>query len=186
MSFLYKYNEHWPWWARERNSPSVRWETHTSNLKVLMYKGGNVLNESGIHSRMSRVVEHVATSWRIVVQGGRFLRASKWDNVQGCCEWLPFKEPPRKRTMITGKSTHRLSGIEARFIFRMCKFTTLTKSEVDLHFIFMPLIQKQLDTFRQAWAMHPLRTESDTRFMRSFLWESRRYGNCSGKVTFEC
>lgn len=34
--------------------------------------------------------------------------------------------------------------------------------EVDiysLHYVFIPIIQKQLDVFRQAWACHPLRTE---------------------------
>ena len=28
-----------------------------------------------------------------------------------------------------------------------------------LHYVFLPLIQKQLDCFRHAWAHHPLRTE---------------------------
>ena len=37
-----------------------------------------------------------------------------------------------------------------------------------LHFVFLPLIQKQLDTFRAGWAHHPLRTERNKTPMQ--LW----------------
>ena len=36
--------------------------------------------------------------------------------------------------------------------------------EIDLytlHYIFLPIIQKQLDLFKQAWACRPLRTEKN-------------------------
>ncbi len=81
-------------------------------------------------------------------------------------------------TMITGKSTHNqrierfwrdlFSGCASFFYYFFYSMEDLgllilnPNDDVDLyclHFVFMPLIQKQLDAFRQAWAMHPLRTE---------------------------
>ena len=30
-----------------------------------------------------------------------------------------------------------------------------------LHFVFLPMIQKHLDMFREAWCSHPIRTEQN-------------------------
>lgn len=78
-------------------------------------------------------------------------------------------------SVITGKSTHN-QRIERlwRDLFSGCvNFYHLfywmedigmlnPNSEIDLysiHFLFLPLVQQQLDTFRQAWAVHRMRTE---------------------------
>ena len=37
-----------------------------------------------------------------------------------------------------------------------------------LHFVFLPIIQRQLDTFREGWAHHPLQTEQQKTPMQ--LW----------------
>ena len=79
-------------------------------------------------------------------------------------------------TMLTGKSTHNLrierlwrdlfSGCVIFFYYFFYRLEDAgilnPDDETDLyclHFLFMPLIQNQFDCFRQAWAVHPLRTE---------------------------
>lgn len=80
-------------------------------------------------------------------------------------------------SVITGKSTTKeLRGCGKTFFSGcICFFYYFfyfledagilnTEDEVDLyslHYVFVPVIQKQLDVFRHAWACHPLRTEGN-------------------------
>ena len=76
---------------------------------------------------------------------------------------------PERGTGWQGKHNHGrdlFSGCLCFFYYFFCFLEDVeildAGDEIDLytlHYIFIPIIQKQLDSFKQAWACHPLRTE---------------------------
>ena len=133
---------------------------------------------STVFSAFSSAIQEYGLPSRIRIDKGR-------ENVLVSQYLLEHPERgPGRNSVIAGRSVQRIERLwRDLYSGCICFFYSLfyyledmnlldINSSIDLysfHFVFLPIIQKQLDNFREGWAHHSLRTERNKTPLQ--LWE---------------